>query len=69
MIEPQTFVQVSKDDHWVKAMNEELEQTEKNKTWDHVPGPNDKNVIVTKWLYRNKLNEDGQIVRNKAILV
>jgi hypothetical protein len=55
--------------HWVKAMNEELDQIEKNKTWDLVPRPNDKNVIGTKWVYRNKLNEDGQIVRNKAILV
>jgi hypothetical protein len=69
MIEPQNFVQASQDDHWVKAMNEELDQIEKNKTWDLVPRPNDKNVIGTKWVYRNKLNEDGQIVRNKARLV
>jgi hypothetical protein len=50
-------------------MNEELDQIEKNKTWDLVPRPNDKNVIGTKWVYINKLNEDGQIVRNKARLV
>jgi hypothetical protein len=50
-------------------MNEELDQIEKNKTWDLVPRPNNKNVIETKWLYRNKLNEDGQIFRNKARLV
>jgi hypothetical protein len=69
MSEPQNFMQASQDDHWVKAMNEELDQIEKNKTWDLVPRPNDKNVIGTKWVYRNKLNEDGQIVRNKARLV
>jgi hypothetical protein len=69
MSEPQNFVQASQDDHWVKAMNEELDQIEKNKTWDLVPRPNNKNVIGTKWVYRNKLNEDGQIVRNKARLV
>jgi hypothetical protein len=62
-------MQESQDDHWVKSMNEELDQIEKNKTWDLVPRPNDKNVIGTKWVYRNKLNEDGQIVRNKARLV
>jgi hypothetical protein len=50
-------------------MNEELDQIEKNKTWDLVPRPNNKNVIGTKWVYKNKLNEDGQIVRNKARLV
>jgi hypothetical protein len=65
MSEPQTFMQVSQDDHWVKSMNEELDQIEKNKTWDLVPRPNDKNVIGTKWVNKKKLNEDGQIVRNK----
>jgi len=34
-----------------------------------VPRPKDKNVIGTKWVFRNKLNEDGQVVRNKARLV
>ena len=29
----------------------------------------DKNVIDTKWVYKNKLNEDGQFTRNKARLV
>ncbi|MDL1139919.1 reverse transcriptase domain-containing protein, partial [Yersinia pestis] len=29
----------------------------------------DKNVIGTKWVFRNKLNEDGQVIRNKARLV
>ena len=26
-------------------------------------------VIGTKWVYRNKINEEGKIVRNKARLV
>ena len=26
-------------------------------------------VIETKWVYRNKINEEGKIVRNKARLV
>ena len=29
----------------------------------------DKNVIKTKWIFRNKMNEQGEIVRNKARLV
>ena len=47
-------------------MNEEIEQIEKNKTQTLVPRPKDKNVIGTKWVFRNKLNEDGQVSRNKA---
>jgi hypothetical protein len=34
-----------------------------------VPRPSDKNVIGSKWVFKNKLNEQGQIVRNKARLV
>ena len=50
-------------------MDEELDQIEKNNTWELVPRPNNKNVIDTKWVLRNKLNEDGQVTRNKSILV
>jgi hypothetical protein len=46
-----------------------LDQKEKNDSWELVPRPMDKNVISTKWVYRNKLNEDGQVTRNKARMV
>jgi hypothetical protein len=50
-------------------MDEELDQIEKNDTWELVLRPKNKNVIDTKWAFRNKLNEDGQITRNKSRLV
>jgi hypothetical protein len=50
-------------------MDEELDQIEKNDTWELVPGPKNKNVICTKWVFRNKLTEDGQVTRNKDRLV
>ena len=34
-----------------------------------IPRPKDINVIGIKWVFRNKLKEDGQVTRNKAILV
>ena len=37
--------------------------------WTVVPRPKDKNVIGTKWVFRSKLNEDGEVCRNKARLV
>ena len=67
--EPSRFEEASQNEHWVAAMNEELDQIEKNNTWELVPRPKDKNVIGTKWVFRNKLNEDGQVTRNKARLV
>jgi hypothetical protein len=50
-------------------MDEELDQIEKNDTWELVPRLKNKNVIGTKWVFRNKLNEDGQVTRNKSRLV
>lgn len=40
-------------------MDEELEQTEKNDTWELVPRPQDKNIIGTKWIFKSKRNENG----------
>jgi hypothetical protein len=34
-----------------------------------VPSARYKNVINTKWVFRNKLNEDGQVTKKKARLV
>ena len=46
-----------------------MSQIEKNETWELVPRPKDKNIIGTKWMFKNKMNEDGQIIINKASLV
>eukprot|EP00253_Pinus_taeda_P033258 PITA_33258 len=67
--EPQNVKEACKDECYVKAMKEELEQIEKNNTWELVPRPQDKNVIGTKWIFKNKLNENGEVVRNRARLV
>jgi hypothetical protein len=68
-IEPNCFEEANKDEFWNKAMDEELDQIEKNDTWELVPRPKNKNVIGTKWVFKNKLNEYGQVTRNKARLV
>jgi hypothetical protein len=68
-IEPTCFEEASKDEFWNKAMDEELDQIEKNDTLELILRPKDKNVISTKWVYKNKLNEDGWITRKKSRLV
>jgi len=35
----------------------------------YVPRSDDMNIIGTKWMFRNKMDEDSSIVRNKAKLV
>ncbi|CAM8882600.1 unnamed protein product [Rhodiola kirilowii] len=49
-------------------MQEELHQFKRNKVWRLVPRPEDKNVIGTKWVFRNKMDDKGVVVRNKAHL-
>jgi hypothetical protein len=58
-IEPNSFEEANKDEFWNNAMDEELDQIENNDTWELVPRPKNKKVIGTKWVFRNKLNEDG----------
>jgi hypothetical protein len=50
-------------------MHEELENFERNQVWTSVEPPRDVKVIGTKWVFKNKQEEDGEIVRNKACLV
>ncbi|KAK6158979.1 hypothetical protein DH2020_006293 [Rehmannia glutinosa] len=50
-------------------MQEELNQFERNKVWELVQRPTHQNVIGTKWVCKNKMNEEGSVVRNKARLV
>jgi hypothetical protein len=69
MLEPNNFNEANKDDHWVKAMNDGLDQIEKNNTWEMVQRPEVKNVIGSKWIFKNKVNEQGQVIKNKARLV
>jgi hypothetical protein len=54
---------------WVNAMYEELENFERNQVWTLIESPRDVNVIETKWVFKNKQGEDGEVVRNKAHLV
>ncbi len=57
VIEPATVDEALLDDGWILAMQEELNQFQRNDVWDLVPKPPQKNIIGTKWVFRNKLNE------------
>ena len=58
------------DYDWVEAMHEELHNFERNKVWELVEKPKDcLNVIGTKWIFKNKQDSNGVVVRNKARLV
>ena len=68
-IEPKNPKEAATDDYWIIAMQEELNQFERNDVWELVPRPTDQSVIGTKWVYKNKADEQGNITKNKARLV
>jgi hypothetical protein len=56
--EPKDIGHALSDHNWVNSMHEELENIERN----HKP-------IGTKWVWKNKEGEKGEVVRNKSRLV
>ena len=50
-------------------MEEEMENLEKNKTWDLVPLLVGKQVIGCWWVYKVKCHVNGQVERYQARLV
>jgi hypothetical protein len=69
LFEPRDVGHTLFDSSWVNAMHEELENFERTQVWTLVEPPRDVNVIGTKWVFKNKQGEDGEIVRNKTHLV
>ncbi|GJS33818.1 retrovirus-related pol polyprotein from transposon TNT 1-94 [Tanacetum coccineum] len=68
-IEPKNVNEALTDDSWIVAMQEELNQFIANDVWELVPQPMNMTIIETKWVFRNKLDENGIVYRNKARLV
>jgi hypothetical protein len=53
-IEPKNINEVIEDESWILAMQEELNQFERNKVWTLAPRPKDHSVIGTKWVFQKK---------------
>ncbi|GKF32678.1 hypothetical protein Tco_0102476 [Tanacetum coccineum] len=65
-IEPKNVNEALKDESWVVAMQEELNQFVANDVWELVPPLLvSQSVIGTKWVFRNKLDENGIVSRNR----
>lgn len=58
-----------KNNGFLLCKRKELNQFQRNKIWEHTLRYNSKHIIDTKWMFKNKLGENGIIIRNKARLV
>ncbi|GAA0148490.1 hypothetical protein LIER_36731 [Lithospermum erythrorhizon] len=68
-IKPKDVSVASQDENWINVMEEELVQFDRNNIWELVSIPKDHNVIGTKWIFKNKSDKLGNVIRNKARLV
>nr|GEU62644.1 hypothetical protein [Tanacetum cinerariifolium] len=67
--EPKKIFDALKDPSWVEAMQEELLQFKIQNVWSLVDCPKGVRPIGTKWVLKNKKDERGIVIRNKARLV
>ncbi|GKD32225.1 retrovirus-related pol polyprotein from transposon TNT 1-94, partial [Tanacetum coccineum] len=66
---PKNVNEALTDESLIVAMQEELNPFIANDVWELVPQPRNMTIIGTKWVFRNKLDENGVVSRNKARLV
>nr|GFC17938.1 retrovirus-related Pol polyprotein from transposon TNT 1-94 [Tanacetum cinerariifolium] len=57
------------DSAWIESMQEELHQFDRLDVWELVDRPLCTNVINLKWLWKNKHDEENNVIRNKSLLV
>ncbi|GJZ95620.1 putative ribonuclease H-like domain-containing protein [Tanacetum coccineum] len=69
ILEPKRVSKAFSDPAWVEAMQEELLQFKLQNVWVLVDLPKGHRAIGTKWVYKNKKDERGIVIRNKARLV
>ncbi|GJT21818.1 putative ribonuclease H-like domain-containing protein [Tanacetum coccineum] len=67
--EPKKAIHALKDPSWIEAMQDELLQFKLQEVWTLVDLPNGKRAIGSKWVFRNKKDEKGIMIRNKARLI
>nr|GEV47386.1 hypothetical protein [Tanacetum cinerariifolium] len=67
--EPKKVSRALKHPGWVDATQDELHEFARNKVWTLVPAPYGKTIIGSRWVFRNKRDETGIVIKNKARLV
>ncbi|RDX88499.1 hypothetical protein CR513_29897, partial [Mucuna pruriens] len=66
--DPILFEEAVKHEKWRKAMDSEINSTEKNQAWELMNLPTRAKTIGVKWIYKTKLNELGEVDKYKARL-
>ncbi|GKE54873.1 putative ribonuclease H-like domain-containing protein, partial [Tanacetum coccineum] len=68
-VEPKNFKSAITKDCWFQAMQDEIHEFERLQVWELVPQPDCVMIIALKWIYKVKLDEYNDVLKNKARLV
>nr|GEW87923.1 integrase, catalytic region, zinc finger, CCHC-type, peptidase aspartic, catalytic [Tanacetum cinerariifolium] len=68
-VEPNNFKTAMTEACWFEAMQEEIHEFDWLQVWELVPKPDRVMIIALKWIYKVKLDEYGDVLKNKAQLV
>ncbi|GKA91990.1 retrovirus-related pol polyprotein from transposon TNT 1-94 [Tanacetum coccineum] len=68
-LEPKNFKSAITKDCWFQVMQDEIHECDRLQVWELVPPPNCFMIIALKWIYKVKLDEYGDVLKNKARLV
>nr|GFA42359.1 integrase, catalytic region, zinc finger, CCHC-type, peptidase aspartic, catalytic [Tanacetum cinerariifolium] len=68
-MEPKNVKEAMTDPAWIDSMQEELLQFKRLDVWVLVPALDNISPLTLKWLFKNKLDEEQTVIRNKSRLV
>ncbi|GJS60674.1 retrovirus-related pol polyprotein from transposon TNT 1-94 [Tanacetum coccineum] len=68
-VEPKNFKSAVAKDCWFQAMQDEIHEFDQLDVWELVPPPDCAMIIALKWIYKVKLDEYGDVLKNKTRLV
>ncbi|GJY21720.1 retrovirus-related pol polyprotein from transposon TNT 1-94 [Tanacetum coccineum] len=66
---PSNVKEAMKDPTWIYSMQEELLKFNRLDVWELVPLLDNIKALTLKWLFKNKVDEENMVIRNKTRLV
>ena len=67
--DPVVYEEAVKEKKWKEPMDNEIKSIEKNKTWELTDLSRGQKTIGVKWVFKTKLNENGEVDKYKARLI
>ncbi|GJU35063.1 retrovirus-related pol polyprotein from transposon TNT 1-94 [Tanacetum coccineum] len=68
-IKPKNIKEAMLDHSWIESMQDELNQFKRLDVWELVECTIGRNIIIVKWIWKNKTDAENTIIQNKSRLV